>query len=75
MACLYLALNIFVGGIVVVRAIEVLALTTAWLLTRLALAGRGMLFYASMLLAWKSRVALCGVGVETNYLVQHNLLA
>ena len=62
MACLYLALGIFV----VVGAIEVLALTAAWLLTGLALAGSGILFYASILLTQKLRVALRDVEVETD---------
>lgn len=62
MACLYLALGIFV----VVGNIEVLALTAAWLLTGLALAGSGILFYASILLTQKLRVALRDVEVETD---------
>ncbi len=74
MTSLYLAFGIFVGTIVVIGAIEVLALTAAWLLTLLALAGSGMFFYASVLLIWESRVALRDVGAETDYLVQHNPL-
>ncbi|AWM32920.1 DUF2721 domain-containing protein [Hymenobacter nivis] len=72
LASLYGALGIFVGSIVVIGAIEALALTAAWLLVLLALAGSGMFFYASVLLIWESRVALRDVGVETDYLVQHN---
>lgn len=75
LASLYLALGIFVGSIVVIGAIEVLAPTAAWLLVLLALAGSGMFFYASVLLIWELRVALRDVGSETDYLVQHNPLA
>lgn len=75
MTSLYLALGIFVATIVVIGAIEVLALTAAWLLTMLALAGSGMFFYASLLLIKESRVALEDVGKETDYLMQHNPLA
>ncbi|MFD1470514.1 DUF2721 domain-containing protein [Hymenobacter caeli] len=75
MTVLYLALGTFVGTIVVIGAIEALALTAAWLLTGLALAGSGMFFYASVLLIQESRVALRDVGSETDYLVQHNPLA
>lgn len=75
MTALSLALGIFVASIVVIGAIEVLALTAAWLLTLLALAGSGMFFYASVLLIKESRVALQDVGAETDYLVQHNPLA
>lgn len=75
MTALYLALGIFVASIVVIGAIEVLALTAAWLLTGLALAGSGMFFYASVLLIRESRVALKDVGSETDYLLQHNPLA
>ena len=75
MTALYLALGIFVASIVVIGAIEVLALTAAWLLTGLALAGSGMFFYASVLLIRESRVALKDVGSETAYLLRHNPLA
>ena len=75
LASLYGALGIFVATIVVIGAIEALALAAAWLLTGLALAGSGMFFFASMLLIWESWVALRDVGLETDYLVQHNPLA
>ncbi len=75
MTVLGLTLSTFVATIVVIGAIEVLALTAAWLLTLLAMAGSGMFFYASLLLIRESRVALDDVGKETDYLVQHNPLA
>ena len=71
MACLYLALGIFV----VVGAIEVLALTAAWLLTGLALAGSGMLFYASILLTQESAGGAARRGGGNGHLMQHDLLA
>ena len=75
MTVLGLTLGTFVATIVVIGAIEVLALTAAWLLTLLALAGSGMFFYASLLLIRESKVALDDVGEETAYLVQQNPLA